>query len=221
VKHRGLGFAFGVCVLQPAVPAATLALWHRYIFTPDGELAPTIASWVLLAIAASAAITVALLVRGVLLAGGRLTLDEIGWRTESPARAIGLGVLGAAVSAAAVFVAAALFGADPIAGVHHVLAYTPSQRVLFAIVGLALALVEESFFRGNLQARLSERVGARAAFGITAVGYAVWHFPLFRPASMVARLGQGLTYGALRGRDRPLATCIVAHALCWAFIGLY
>ena len=93
--------------------------------------------------------------------------------------------------------------------------------MLFAIVGLALALVEESFFRGNLQARLSERVGARAAFGITAVAYAVWHFPLFRLDSMIARLGQGLTYGALRGRDRPLASAIVAHALCWAFIGLY
>jgi membrane protease YdiL (CAAX protease family) len=217
---RGLGFAFGVCVLQPAVPATTLALFGRFIFA-NHELVPVIPGWVLLAITASAAITVAILVGGVLLRGGRLTRVDIGWRAESPARAIGLGMLGAAASSAAVFAAAALFGADPIAGLHHVLAYTASQRVLFAIVGLALALVEESFFRGNLQARLSERMGARAGYAITAIAYTVWHFPLFQVASMVARLGQALIYGALRGRDRPLATAIVAHALCWAFIGLY
>ncbi|HEY1812083.1 MAG TPA: CPBP family intramembrane glutamic endopeptidase [Kofleriaceae bacterium] len=218
--RRGLGFAFGVCVLQPAVPAATLALWGRYIFT-NHELNAVIPAWVLLAVAASGAATVAILVGGLLLRGGRLTPGDIGWRAESPARAIGLGVLGAAASAAAVFGTAALFGDDPIAGLHHVLGYTASQRALFAIVGVTLALVEESFFRGNLQARLAERIGPRAGYAITAIAYTVWHFPLFQAASMVARLGQGLIYGALRGRDRPLASCIAAHALCWAFIGLY
>lgn len=39
--------------------------------------------------------------------------------------------------------------------------------------------------------------------------------------SVVARLGQGLVYGALRGRDRSLVTLVLAHALCWAFVGLY
>ena len=70
--------AFLVCVLQPVVPAATVALFGGYIWAPPGELARSIPAWVLLAIAATGAAAVALVVGGALLRGGRLTLGEIG-----------------------------------------------------------------------------------------------------------------------------------------------
>jgi len=219
-QRRGLVFAFSICILQPAVPAATLALFGRHIWI-DHELARDIPAWVLVGITLSGAAAAALLVGGILLRGGRLTLADIGWRRESPVRALLLGVLGAAASTAALLGTVALFGGDASAGLQQMLGYSASQRVLFASVGLAFGVIEESFFRGNLQARLAERIGLPAAYVATAVVYALWHFPLFRVDSMIARVGQGLVYGALRGRDRPLATAVLAHALCWAFVGLY
>jgi membrane protease YdiL (CAAX protease family) len=99
--------------------------------------------------------------------------------------------------------------------------YSPSQRGLFAIVGVAIALLEESLFRGYLQQELTARVGFPLAMLLTAAVYALYHFPMIQPVSVAARFGQGLVYGALRGRDRSLVTPALAHALCWAFVGLY
>ncbi len=220
-ERRRVFFAFAVCVLQPLTPGATMAPFHRYIWTPDHELARSIPAWVLLASAISGAVTVAVLVGGVLLRGGRLVPADIGWRRDAPVRTIALGIAGAAAATAAPLGTTALFGGDPSAGLHQMLGYSASQRVLFASVGLTLALVEESFFRGNLQRRLTERLGFPIAYALTAVVFTVWHFPMFRIESMTARLGQGLVYGALRGRDRPLQSAVIAHALCWSFVGLY
>ena len=115
----------------------------------------------------------------------------------------------------------AIFGEDPGAGLAQMLAYSPSQRALFVIVGVAIAVTEESLFRGHLQRELTARVGFPTAYVLTACVYALWHFPMFRLDSLVARLGQGLVYGALRGRDRSLVAPAIAHALCWSFVGLY
>ena len=215
-----LAHAFGVCILQPVVPAATVALFGAYIWT-DGELARSIPSWVLLAVAVSGAAAVALVVGGALLRAGRLAPGEIGWRRERPARVVLLGVLGAIASTAALLGAAALFGADPGAGLRQMLEYSPSQRALFALVGVALAVTEESLFRGHLQRELTARLGLPAAYLLTAAIYALFHFPMLRADSVTARFGQGLVYGGLRGRDRSLVTAATAHALCWAFVGLY
>jgi membrane protease YdiL (CAAX protease family) len=218
-SHR-VAHAFLVCLLQPVVPAATLALFGRYIWTGE-TLARSIPFWVLLAITASGAAAVALVVGGALLRAGRLTPGEIGWRRERPARALLLGIVGAAAATAALLGTAALFGDDPWAGLRQMLDYSPSQRALFAIVGVTIAVAEESLFRGYLHRELTPRLGFPAAYLLAAGFYAFWHFPMLRMDSMIARFGQGLVYGALRGRDRSLVTAATAHALCWGFVGLY
>lgn len=198
-----------------------LAPFHDYLWTPDDTLARSIPLWVIAASAVAGVAAVALLVGGLLLRAARMSPAEIGWRAESPARAIALGVLGAIASTAALLAAAAAFGADVREGLAQMLGYSPSQRLMFASVGILIAIAEESLFRGYLQGELARRIGFRGAYVVTAVVYALWHFPMFQPASVVARLGQGLVYGALRGRDRPLASAAIAHALCWSFVGLY
>jgi membrane protease YdiL (CAAX protease family) len=203
------------------VPAATVAAFRRFIWSPDGTLARSIPPWVLLAIAASAAAAVALVVGGGLLRGGRLRLASIGWRREQPRRALLGGLLGAVAATAALLGAVAIFGGDPAGGLRQMLEYSPSQRVLFTVVGVAIALLEESLFRGYLQRELTARVGFPLALLLTAGFYAIYHFPMARAVSVTARFGQGLVYGALRGRDRSLVTPALAHALCWAFVGLY
>ncbi len=218
--RRSLLHAFGVCILQPLVPGATLALFRRYIIDGD-ELARSIPAWVLVAITLTGASAVALVVRGLILEAGRLKPADIGWRRERPGRAIALGLLGAAAATASLLLAAGAFGADLGEGLHQMLHYSVSQRILFASVGLSLALAEESAFRGFLQPQLVQRMGLPAGYALTAVFFACWHFPLFHVDSMLARFGQGLVFGALRGRDRSLVTPVIAHATYWAFVGLW
>jgi membrane protease YdiL (CAAX protease family) len=217
---RRLLHAILLCVLQPAVPAATIAPFRRFLWTPDDTLARAIPLWVLPAMAASAAAVLAVVVGGGLLLGG-LRPASIGWRREDPRRVLLGGVLGAVASTAALLGAVALFGGDATEGLRQMLAYSPSQRAVFALVGVSLALFEESLFRGHLQRELTARLDFPLALLLTAGVYAAYHFPLMQAVSVTARLGQGLVYGALRGRDRSLLTPALAHALCWAFVGLY
>lgn len=212
--------ALGICVLQPAVPAATLALFKRYIFD-DGELAPSIPPWVLVAITVSGAAVVTVLIGGLLLRAGRMSPMDIGWRRESALRAIGLGLAGAALATGALLIVVAAFGGDVRSGLQQMLHYSWEQRILFASVGVSLAVAEESMFRGYLQSQLTIRTGFPTAYLLTAVVYALWHFPMFHLDSITTRFGQGLVYGALRGRDRSVVTPTIAHAVCWAFVGLY
>lgn len=221
---QGLLHASLLCVLQPAIPAATIAAFRPWIWTPEDTLARSIPAWVPPAAAVSAALTLALVLGLGLFGVARLRLAAIGWVPEPPGRVVLLGVLGAAASTAALLTTAALFGGDAGAGLRQMIGYSPSQRAMFAVIGIALATYEESLFRGYLQQQLEARLGCAAALVLTAVLYAAYHFPLGVPESMVARLGQGLIYGALRGRAGQrgsLAAPALAHALCWAFVGLY
>jgi membrane protease YdiL (CAAX protease family) len=136
-------------------------------------------------------------------------------------RALGTGVLGGVVATAAFLAIIALFGLDASEALRQMLGYSVSQRAVFAVVGVAIAVFEESLFRGHLQQELVARRGLATGLVVTAALYAVWHFPLGLGVSAAARFGQGLVYGALRGRDRSLVAPALAHALCWAFVGLY
>lgn len=218
--RRSLLHAFGVCILQPLVPGATLALFHRHIVDGD-SLVRSIPAWVLVAITCTGAAAVALVVGGLILKVGRMTPADIGWRRDAPGRAIAVGLVGAAAATASLLLAAGAFGADIGAGLDQMLHYSVSQRILFASVGLSLALAEESAFRGFLQPQLVQRTGFPAGYALTAAFFALWHFPLFHIDSMLARFGQGLVFGALRGRDRSLVPCVIAHATYWAFVGLW
>jgi membrane protease YdiL (CAAX protease family) len=111
-------------------------------------------------------------------------------------------------------------GGDVGGMVTTLLGYSLSQRILFVILGLAIALWEESVFRGYLQPALIARAGAVGGVALTALIFAIWHPPSFHLLGMSARLVQGCVLGALRGRDRPLAAAVVAHWLYWSVFGV-
>jgi membrane protease YdiL (CAAX protease family) len=212
---HGLVLAF----LQPIVPVSVLVGLQGLIFpTGGGPLDPSLAA---LAAALGVVSAVLALFGGVgLLVIGRVSLDELGLRRERPARLLGLGVLGAAACSLAVLGAVAAFGGDASPLIAQLGSYTLSARVLFVILGVAIALWEESVFRGYLQPAVIAWVGVPAGIVVTAVIYALWHPPNFHPLGMSARLVQGLVLGAIRGRDRSLAPAVLAHALYWSVFGV-
>jgi membrane protease YdiL (CAAX protease family) len=88
------------------------------------------------------------------------------------------------------------------------------------IVGVHIALFEESVFRGYLQPALVHRLGRWGGLLATAVVFAAWHPPHFHLTGFLVRLGRGFVTGLLRGADRPLFAAVVAHALLWPVVGL-
>jgi len=150
---------------------------------------------------------------------GRVSLRDLGWRTEHWPHQVALGVVGAAVLSAGLVILLTPLGAlDPMATLDTIGGYSMGQRAFFAAVGIQAALAEETLFRGYLQAALMRRTGAAAATAITAALFALSHLSL-SPIRLLGLFWIGLVLGALRGRDRPLIAPAVAHALLWAVWG--
>ncbi len=152
---------------------------------------------------------------------GKVDLRALGWRFDDPLGDIARGVIGFAFCACAVLVGILVAtGSIPFAEVKAGIAQTPlAVRLLVIVIGVVAAFVEESLYRGYLQAGLIERTGPVLGIVVTAILFDVLHLN-FRPASLVAKLGIGLVLGVLRGRDRSLLAPAIAHGLVWAVFGL-
>jgi membrane protease YdiL (CAAX protease family) len=150
----------------------------------------------------------------------RVSLADLGLRSERIGREVLLGVGGLVVylGCFAAIVWACL--PDSATTFHAVLAWSLPQRALFLMIGIAIAVFEESVFRGYLQPTLIHRLGYVGGIAVTAVVFAAWHPPLFSVAGFLVRLSLGLVTGLSRGRDRPLTAAITTHALLWAALGL-
>ncbi len=205
--------------LQPVIPVAVLVGLGGLLFSPEGALMEPSVAALLLALAVEA-IALGFFAGLGLVVVGRVTLEELGLRPVVVGRSIGLGLLGAAACSIAVVGAVALSG-ERVSGLFATLAgYSFSQRILFVIIGVAIALWEECVFRGYLQPAVIARFGVEVGVAATAVVYAVWHPPHFVVVGMLARLAQGLVLGAMRGRDRSLWPPIISHALYWSVFGV-
>lgn len=155
-----------------------------------------------------------------LLRFGRVSLRELGWRTDDLAsnvlRGLGAGVVVVAIVGALRY---ADGGVEAVAAtLDAVRSYSIAQRVLFLAIGIVAAFAEESIFRGYLQPSLIERWGNIAGIVSTAAFFAVYHLR-FTPIGLSGLFLYGLIYGALRGRARSLFAPAVAHAFCWAALG--
>jgi membrane protease YdiL (CAAX protease family) len=218
---RRLAHALALALLQPVVPVVSLVFLGPLLFDNEGGLRePTLLA--LLAVAAAGGIALALLLGPGLLIAGRISLSALGFRRIAAPRAALLSLAGAAVCVAAIFLGLALFGeaGAPASVLDKLASYSPLQRALFIVLGLQIALYEETIFRGYLQPTLTAKLGVAGGLVLTAVLYAVYHPPHFHLVGIVARLLQGLTYGVLRESSRSLVPSTFAHALYWAVFGL-
>ena len=154
-----------------------------------------------------------------LLRVGRIRLSSLGWKTPLTLRVVLLGVAGGAASVALVFgIWLTMESGRTLGGfVHEIAGFSASQRVLFMLIGVQAAFVEETLFRGYLQPALIARWGP-VGIALTAAIFALYHLN-FRPVSLCSKFLFGLVFGALRGRDRSLFAPAIAHALLWNIVG--
>lgn len=155
-----------------------------------------------------------------LLRWGRLSLRDLGWRSDTAARDVGRGFVGFALVTVVVMGSqfAKRGGPAVFEAWQLVLRYSPAQRALFFFVGVIAAFGEESIFRGYLQPSLMKRVGGVGGVLVTAAFFSFYHLR-FAPLRLLGLFLIGLVYGVLRGRDRSLLAPAVAHGLCWAVLG--
>jgi membrane protease YdiL (CAAX protease family) len=155
-----------------------------------------------------------------LLRWGRLSLRDLGWRSDDLGRDVGRGIVGFALVAAVVMGLRVVRGGGPAAfdAWQAVLEYSLSQRALFLLIGVVAAFGEESIFRGYLQPSLTKRLGETGGVLMTAAFFSVYHLQ-WAPLRVLGLFLVGLVYGMLRARDRSLVAPAVAHGLCWAVWG--
>jgi len=93
-------------------------------------------------------------------------------------------------------------------------------RLAFGLLLVPIAIAEEVVWRGAVQATLTARFGTAVAILAGAALYAVCHAPIGAPVLMIAALGCGLVWGALRAMTAGLVAPILAHLL-WDEILLF
>ena len=86
-------------------------------------------------------------------------------------------------------------------------------RLLFGLLLVPIAIAEEIVWRGAVQTALSAQFGSAVAVLAGAALYAVCHAPIGAPVLMIAALGCGLVWGALRATTAGLVAPILAHIL--------
>jgi membrane protease YdiL (CAAX protease family) len=206
-------------LLQPVVPIAFFVGLGSMLFDGEGALVPP-GPLTFAVVALVAAVALALLVGGGLVALGRVSPANLGLRRDRFGRELLLGVVGLAVYLACFAAIVSVSSPDADRTFRAVLSQSPAERALFLLVGMAIAFYEEPVFRGYLQPALIERLGFPGGVAVTALVFAAWHPPHFNVTGFFVRLSLGLVTGLLRGRDRPLTAALTAHALLWAVLGL-
>ena len=86
--------------------------------------------------------------------------------------------------------------------------YTIALLLLFPI-----APGEETYWRGLVQRRLSEKIGARPGLVLATIAYALVHLPTLNPALIITALIDGLVWGTLYQLTDSLVPGIISHAL--------
>jgi len=138
----------------------------------------------------------------------------LGWRRTDLAKAIGLGLLGFLLSAAALL---PLMWVGGVTGRPDYVRPSAVRVLLVTFFAFGIAAwTEENLFRGYLQPLLARRLPLWAAVMIQAALFTAAHLgyatELLR---FVWLFVSGLIFGWLRGRDRSLVAPYLAHALGW------
>ena len=72
---------------------------------------------------------------------------------------------------------------------------------------------EEIYWRGLIQRRFAERLGANAGFLTATAAYALVHLPTLNPPLILAALIGGLVWGYLYRRTGSLVPAVISHVL--------
>ena len=171
-----------------------------------------------LAIAAIATLQIGGVIGVGLLALGRLTPSELGWRAEGLATEVLIGLAGVAILVVLMVESAILFGVGTTELIDTMTAWSPKQRLLFLCIGITAALTEETLFRGYLQPELTSRLGVAPGILLTAAIFSLYHLN-FRPVSLLSKFLFGVALGGMRQRRGLLIAPTIAHALFWAVAG--
>jgi len=86
--------------------------------------------------------------------------------------------------------------------------YTIALLLIFPI-----APGEETYWRGLVQRRLSEKVGAKSGLFLATIAYALVHLPTLNPTLIFTALIDGLVWGILYQLTDSLVPGIISHAL--------
>jgi membrane protease YdiL (CAAX protease family) len=212
-ETRSVGRALALSLLFPAlvipgqVVAAKLLAPESLFDAPHGVFP---LAFIMLAVHA-------LVLAGVFLKIGNTSLFELGWRSDRFVRDVLRGMVGFVGVVGLIFVIAVASGSlrelvVSIAG------FTMRQRVLFLLIGLDAAMVEETIFRGCVQPALSTRLGPLGGLLVAAAVHALWHFQ-FQPWRLASLVAISAVYGLARSKDGSIVGSGVAHFLTWAVVG--
>ena len=136
---------------------------------------------------------------------------DVGWRFDQLGRDAAIGLVGFIGLAAGICVIAWVAGGTAPPELLSSALHTPMGRRMTAIaIGIGAALAEETLYRGYLQ--------PAAGLVPTAIVFSLGHLS-FTPVALVGHFWSGLTFGALRARDRSLVAPATAHVLAWAVFG--
>lgn len=212
---HGLSLGF----FQPLVPVSIFVGLASILFDAQGDLvAPRATTF--LAVALVPLVPIGLLIGLGLVVLGRMDIRDLGWnRPQAPAKDVAWGLVGLLVYLAIFVAVVGLLVKNPDETYATAMGYSFSARALFLLVGLHIAFVEETIFRGVVQPALILKWGKWPGIMATAILFAAWHPPYFHVSGFLIRLGLGLVTGMLRGEDRPLWGAFVAHACLWPVVG--
>lgn len=158
----------------------------------------------------------------LLVRGGRLRARDLGYTRENFGQEVILGLAGF------VIISVLLLGWIQLSGgseaidevIDSIAGFTVFDRMQFLVIGLLAASAEETVFRGYLQPALMARYTPAIGIVVTAALFAAGHFTDW---PTIARLGSltiiSLTFGLLRGHDRPITAPFVAHLTLWLIWG--
>lgn len=150
---------------------------------------------------------------------GRRSLRELGWTLASPGRLVLVGVLQAALIILLVIgVYGAMGGLRGIEGLFASMAsLSIGQRVFFTLMGIKIAFLEESLFRGDLGHSLARGVSPIVAMVISSAVFALFHRTL-APVPLAMKFLMGLMFALSTHRTGSLVPGALAHALVWAIV---
>jgi membrane protease YdiL (CAAX protease family) len=145
---------------------------------------------------------------------------QLGWHTDQLPRQVMLGVAGGLVGVLVLFPILLLMGASVSEFTELLLAPSWSHRLVFLMIGIAAAFIEESLFRGNLLGSLQQHMSRWSAIVLQAVIFAVYHLN-FQWPSLLDKLLLGVVFALPQffGKQRSLVGGAIAHGLTWVLLG--
>jgi len=88
-----------------------------------------------------------------------------------------------------------------------------TTHTIALLLAFPIAPGEETYWRGLVQRRLSEKIGAKSGLILATVAYALVHLPTLNPTLIITALIDGLVWGTLYQLTDSLVPGIVSHVL--------